>query len=684
MAPLTDAQRDAAMRRWAESHAGSTALERSTAGEQTSNNYRRRDTPSGDGTANVKNNRNAQAGPPSSNNKTPGNFGKGKFGGGGGPNIGKGFKSGGNANDDKDKGNSDNSSKNNNSNNGNGNGNNNGNGNGNNNSNNKGGNSNKGGNGNSDGSKSSNTNNAGTSGDNGNTGNNGNSNSSNGNGNSGGSATTTTAATGGGDGSSDSNGAQQFSSDSVDETTATTDASKAAATTSPPTTVVLTTSTIVTSGPSGSDDKKHKGVNGTTTDDDNNNNKGNNNNNNSNNKGNNNNNSNSGSNNGSNNNNNNNSNKNSSSSKSLDPTAERALISVGSIGPMMASNVGRSQMARDGGPAFNEKGGDTLRTFGFESDLPPAIPPQVYYSGGLGLGLQFQPQAPGAQQADASSVNRMPAPGLMRSNSGVSGVSAYTHSPAASFSSSQISAQSVVPAAVPYGASSAMINNRGQPTGPVMVVNGAVQQYLTDDLSSATGTMRSRMPDPFYNQSQLARQPSDAYDPARRQVNRVSELSSLSSGFGDGEILVLPSDQQQTQASRAPMAMPRASSIPTGPPPAASSGAAGRFSWMRKQRMSRDTVYTEASEDQPAKFRSVNSWVNQQTGRVRRGQASIDTTTSASAAAAGPMAGGNTTVIPGDEPGIPHPMPEEQRLTMMMDDEEVPRHPDTVPGIQMT
>ncbi|CAK7220568.1 hypothetical protein SEUCBS140593_004277 [Sporothrix eucalyptigena] len=344
----------------------------------------------------------------------------------------------------------------------------------------------------------------------------------------------------------------------------------------------------------------------------------------------------------------------------------------------MASNIVRSQMPRAGGPTYEEKGGDTLRTFGFESDLPPAIPSQVYYSGGLGLGLQFQSPP---QQTDAGSINRMPTAGLMRSNSGVS---AFTHSPAASFSSSLVSAPSVMQGAVPYGANNAMPSNMGLPTGPVIVINGAGQQYLTDDISSATGTMRSRMPDPFYNQSQLARQPSDAYDPARRQVNRVSELSSLSSGFGDGEILVLPSDQQQVRASGATMVMPRAPPIPSGPPPAASSGAAGRFSWMRKQRMSRETVYTESSEDQPTKFRSVNSWVNQQTGRVRRGQASIDTTTSASAAGAGSMVGSSTAVLPGDEPGIPHPMPEEQRLTMMMDDEEVPRHPDTIPGIRTT
>lgn len=346
--------------------------------------------------------------------------------------------------------------------------------------------------------------------------------------------------------------------------------------------------------------------------------------------------------------------------------------SSSNAGPIMASNVAPSKITRAVAPAYQEKGGDTLRTFGFESDLPPTLPSQVYYSGGLGLGLQFQSPP---QQPEVSNANRMPT-GPIRSNSNVS---AFTHSPAASFSSSIVSAQSAMSAAVPYGANNGAVSV-GQPTGPVMVINEAGQQYLTDDIGSAASTMRSRMPDPFYNQSQLARQPSDAYDPARRQVNRASELSSLSSGFGDGEILMLASDQQQTQAGQMPMTAPRPPRIPSGPPPAASAGAAGRFSWMRKHRMSRETVYTESSDDQPAKFRSVNSWVNQQTGRVRRGQASIDTTTSASVSG---VAGGDVAVVIGNEPGIPHPMPEEQRLTMMMDDGEVPRRPDTVPGIQM-
>lgn len=331
-------------------------------------------------------------------------------------------------------------------------------------------------------------------------------------------------------------------------------------------------------------------------------------------------------------------------------------------------------MSRSGGIAYEEKGGDTLRTFGFESELPPTIPSQVYYSSGLGSGLKFQPQS---QQPTATNVARMSATSLMRSNSKDP---AFTYNPAASLTSSAGSAQSAMSSAGPYVAGNGT-NNRGQSTGSIMVVNGGGQQYLTDDTSSGADTMRSRMPDPFYNQSQLARQPSDAYDPAQRQVNRVSELSSLSSGFGDGEIPAFSLDTRKQPGPLSTSILPAPPPVSAGPTLAMSSGASGRFSWMHKDRMSRETAYSESSEDQPAKFRSVNSWVKQQTGRVRRGQASIDTTTSTSAGSNG-VDGGNIAMRPGDEPGIPHPMPEEQRLTMMMDDEEVPRHPDTVPGIQ--
>ncbi|KAK3368131.1 hypothetical protein B0H63DRAFT_69991 [Podospora didyma] len=175
-------------------------------------------------------------------------------------------------------------------------------------------------------------------------------------------------------------------------------------------------------------------------------------------------------------------------------------------------------------------------------------------------------------------------------------------------------------------------------------------QFGTMTMSAESiNTMRSRMgPDMFFNQSEMARQPSEAYDPARRQPNRVSQLSSISSGFGDGDIIVTP-PKPVVVTSRAE----------------SSNYAPARFSWMsQSQALSRrDTVYTQTSEDSPPRFRTVTSWVDQQTGRIRRVQQQ-------DLAAAPPV----PQLIPG-HPGIPgiHNPPDEQVFNMMMTDNESPR-----------
>ncbi|KAI0535194.1 hypothetical protein GGR58DRAFT_20502 [Xylaria digitata] len=122
------------------------------------------------------------------------------------------------------------------------------------------------------------------------------------------------------------------------------------------------------------------------------------------------------------------------------------------------------------------------------------------------------------------------------------------------------------------------------------------------DSSDADATLRSRMPDLYYNQSEFARQPSDAYNPAQRQVYRASEISSLSSGFGDGDIIMPP-----------PNVM-----IPKTPIAATNADTSNRpFSWMTRTgaEQRRDTVYTTTSE---RRFRSVSSWVDQQKKRMKR------------------------------------------------------------------
>jgi hypothetical protein len=135
------------------------------------------------------------------------------------------------------------------------------------------------------------------------------------------------------------------------------------------------------------------------------------------------------------------------------------------------------------------------------------------------------------------------------------------------------------------------------------------------------------------------------YGQQQRLPNRASEISSLSSGFGDGDIM-MPSAMSTLQA-----------------PPTASQGLRSaqnnvvRDSWA--SRPNRDTIYTETSEDLPPRFRTVSSWVNQQTGRVKRAQDRADEDV--------PPVPGLPNAVGGNS------MPPEPQFTMMMPDGEEPR-----------
>lgn len=105
--------------------------------------------------------------------------------------------------------------------------------------------------------------------------------------------------------------------------------------------------------------------------------------------------------------------------------------------------------------------------------------------------------------------------------------------------------------------------------------------------------------------TQQSFQTSGLYDPNQREVNHLSYLSSISSGFGDGLIMPEPTvvgagDTRQSYRNTR------------------------KFSWMTAQDGSRidtgnrDTVYTTASIEAPPRFRTVNSWVAQQSDRVGR------------------------------------------------------------------
>lgn len=114
------------------------------------------------------------------------------------------------------------------------------------------------------------------------------------------------------------------------------------------------------------------------------------------------------------------------------------------------------------------------------------------------------------------------------------------------------------------------------------------------------------------------------YDIGRRQTGH-STLSSLSSGFGDGDITITPTDHV----------------FPLHPAPVAD----------RHSR--RDTASTIATVDPRPRFHTVNSWVGQQKGELRRAQRQAGD--------------GEAPPVPVLEP------PPEQELRLMMPDGQTPR-----------
>ena len=183
----------------------------------------------------------------------------------------------------------------------------------------------------------------------------------------------------------------------------------------------------------------------------------------------------------------------------------------------------------------------------------------------------------------------------------------------------------------------------------------SMQAYANADEATLRSGMGAGV---YYNQSELARNPSEAYDPARRQVNRASVLSSLSSGFGDGDIIVAAAGGGGAAAGGGIAPAPLLPRIPpaASQPLRTSANLVGRFSWANQS--NRETVYTETSEDSPPRFRTISSWVNQQTGRIRRAQTRAEEE--------------------GDVPPMPG-MPPEPQYNMMMPDDEVPRRVDVGP-----
>jgi hypothetical protein len=117
---------------------------------------------------------------------------------------------------------------------------------------------------------------------------------------------------------------------------------------------------------------------------------------------------------------------------------------------------------------------------------------------------------------------------------------------------------------------------------------------------------------------QPTRQPSVVYN-LNKRASDLSTLSSLSSGFGDAKIDV-PESGPSTMNAQPKSIGSRASR----------NSIASRFSWAASwqlqppsPRQSRSqnihyTVNTIMSEESTPRFRSVNSWVNQQMSRIER------------------------------------------------------------------
>ncbi|PHH58767.1 hypothetical protein CDD81_4596 [Ophiocordyceps australis] len=158
-----------------------------------------------------------------------------------------------------------------------------------------------------------------------------------------------------------------------------------------------------------------------------------------------------------------------------------------------------------------------------------------------------------------------------------------------------------------------------------------------ETLGAVDNSSPSQLP---YQLTMSSTQPQYGIQGRSSRMTSVSEMSSLSSGFGDGDIM-MPSMNKGSATT--------VTSV-TAPAPVAQRSSISSFFHRR------ETVYTEASEDALPRFRSINSWVRQQSGRVKRAKQREQTAS--------------------DVPPVPS-MPPEQDFRLMMPDEEEPRRVET-------
>lgn len=147
---------------------------------------------------------------------------------------------------------------------------------------------------------------------------------------------------------------------------------------------------------------------------------------------------------------------------------------------------------------------------------------------------------------------------------------------------------------------------RGNPVTNVLADMPQAENEGTRANGNVYPTSGSYAAQPYYDESELSRPPPDMFRPPKRTATRASEISSISSGFGDGDLFVAPSFETSQPTSEKT----------SEAPPGVAQGS--RDSWMSREGAKRETIYTETSEDRPARFRSITSWVNQQAGRAKR------------------------------------------------------------------
>ncbi|KAL6890772.1 hypothetical protein GGI43DRAFT_206851 [Trichoderma evansii] len=145
---------------------------------------------------------------------------------------------------------------------------------------------------------------------------------------------------------------------------------------------------------------------------------------------------------------------------------------------------------------------------------------------------------------------------------------------------------------------------------------------------------------------------SQSLAPSRKNT-RISDVSSLSSGFGDGDIIII---QPPNAAATSAVTPTRSNTFDSNVNLRAARSSPERKSFGSRfsRNNSRDTVMTNSSEDLRPRFRTVSSWVHQQSRRTKQRSATNKS----------------------EDRGMPTPLPE-QGFEMMMPDGEVPRRVDS-------